>query len=911
MTVLSTVRKAGPYIGSGINRVFPFTFKVFQNSDVLVFVINATTGNEVTLTLNADYTVLLSEEQDNYPGGSITLLEESTASNGIVNGYLAEGYQLLISSQVPLLQTTDIINQGGFYPDIIEGSLDKATIQIQQIQQRVNNTLQLSLSTPAGVSGILPPPSGYKLIGWDINGTNLINYDPGTIANVAAYGYANADLFSGNGTTTDFNLTENPASVNNLDVSINGVTQRPTADYIWPSEKIIRFTTAPPVGANNILVRYMQAVVGSGGSGSAGDISIEDTANYYSSFSVEGALAEAAQSTTTRFTQSGTGAATRSVQSKLRDVISVFDFMSASQIAEVQSRNMNTTFDSSAYFNMAITAAYAKGGGMVFVPSGIYMIDSSIRMKPNIILSGEGRETTVIRAKNYGGGAVFGDGLTPYMIYGTDCDNCTVENLCVRGVSIDGANSFGIYFDLLNNDNTGHITIRNCFINDHGGTGLRIDTPILCTIQNVKVRYFGVHGIHLREGTSTNLYECYTITGLQAGIYLETMVYCAIVGCASEVNGCAYDLYDSSAIALIGCGCEASISRARVDTNYPGYSYRTNTACNTLYSCYGRDSAMSENYSNSTVALATSVHEAGHMKGPWSYIGVRTMTSKQVNMGSTTSTSTLGFDTFSVPTTYLTVLSTSSFIPNTTQDTVYSFTSPDIVVLNTLNNAVKVGHRVKGTGINPYGNDTHVKAVTTTGGKTQITLSRGYFTSTMAVGNTLKFDRAKGIIQTGSGETTVCEIFEYAGYSGSQLVMAQFSGYISGYTLTVASVGIGFIETGMVISGSGITTGTKITGLGTGSGLTGTYTVDKSHAMGSNVTITVGIYRGYNWDLNGAPSGSVIQSISGDYTYQQVYWGMKVQNIANSSTVLPLTSASVTTGGRVYSNSGVLTLTNS
>jgi hypothetical protein len=64
-----------------------------------------------------------------------------------------------------------------------------------------------------------------------------------------------------------------------------------------------------------------------------------------------------------------------------------------------------------------------------------------------------------------------------------------------------------------------------------------------------------------------------------------------------------------------------------------------------------------------------------------------------------------------------------------------------------------------------------------------------------------------------------------------------FTGSISGTTLTVTSASPGIISTEMPISATGITAGTHITAFGTGTGGTGTYTVDTSQTVSSR-TIT-------------------------------------------------------------------------
>jgi hypothetical protein len=59
MTISSTVRIAGPYIGSGAATVFPFAFKVFAAAEMQVAKLNTTSNVETILVLNTDYTVQL------------------------------------------------------------------------------------------------------------------------------------------------------------------------------------------------------------------------------------------------------------------------------------------------------------------------------------------------------------------------------------------------------------------------------------------------------------------------------------------------------------------------------------------------------------------------------------------------------------------------------------------------------------------------------------------------------------------------------------------------------------------------------------------------------------------------------------------------------------------------------------
>lgn len=79
--------------------------------------------------------------------------------------------------------------------------------------------------------------------------------------------------------------------------------------------------------------------------------------------------------------------------------------------------------------------------------------------------------------------------------------------------------------------------------------------------------------------------------------------------------------------------------------------------------------------------------------------------------------------------------------------------------------------------------------------------------------------------------------------SGHNLPNTVFTGSISGTTLTVSAMTSGFIEIGMTISGTGVTTGTTITALGTGTGFTGTYTVSVSQTAASTTINATGVYK--------------------------------------------------------------------
>ena len=145
MTISSTTRRAGPFAGNNVATVFPFNFKIFSKTDVQVILTNAS-GATTTLTLDSDYSVSLSPDQNGAPGGSI---------NYPINGTpLPTGSNLVVLGALPYTQPTDLTNQGGFYPSVIEDALDRAEIQIQQLDEIA--TRSLSFPPAESVAGALP-----------------------------------------------------------------------------------------------------------------------------------------------------------------------------------------------------------------------------------------------------------------------------------------------------------------------------------------------------------------------------------------------------------------------------------------------------------------------------------------------------------------------------------------------------------------------------------------------------------------------------------------------------------------------------------------------------------------------------------------------------------------------------------
>jgi hypothetical protein len=249
MSISSEIRRAGPFAGNGSTVNFPFTFKVFTTAQVVVT--RTVSGVETVLTLTTDYTVSLNSNQDTSPGGTVTML---TAP--------ASGQSITITSNVANLQPTVLANLGGFYPEVINDSLDRATIQIQQLDERVDRALVIPVSS-SGIDTELPAPQSSALIGWDAGATALQNYSNIPIpAGSTTYQYVHRVLATAAQTAFTLPITY-VLNASAITVFVNGlkVEQGTTQDWVETNTTTVTFTSGLAAGDLVVFVVNILASV--------------------------------------------------------------------------------------------------------------------------------------------------------------------------------------------------------------------------------------------------------------------------------------------------------------------------------------------------------------------------------------------------------------------------------------------------------------------------------------------------------------------------------------------------------------------------------------------------------------------------------------------------------------------------
>lgn len=124
-------RLAGPFTAEGATNL-PFGFKIFDPTDVFVAASTDPNTSSTALVYGKDYSVKMNEDQDTVPGGTVVL-----------SSPISTGQVVVIGSAVAYTQNTQLTNFSRFPPEIINESLDRIVVQIQQLVELTGRTISL------------------------------------------------------------------------------------------------------------------------------------------------------------------------------------------------------------------------------------------------------------------------------------------------------------------------------------------------------------------------------------------------------------------------------------------------------------------------------------------------------------------------------------------------------------------------------------------------------------------------------------------------------------------------------------------------------------------------------------------------------------------------------------------------
>lgn len=176
------------------------------------------------------------------------------------------------------------------------------------------------------------------------------------------------NTFTGTGSQTTFALSQTPPTRESLLVTVDGVVQ-PVSAYTLSGSALI-LSEAPASGAS---IRVLML-------GVAGPVQSASTLN---------------------FAQAGTGAVTRTVESKLREVISVKDFGAVGDGVADDTTAIQACFNSlSNAFPNWFASNSTNGPAAVFFPRGLYKITDTLKVPKGILIFGA-------NARNNGGSQIW------------------------------------------------------------------------------------------------------------------------------------------------------------------------------------------------------------------------------------------------------------------------------------------------------------------------------------------------------------------------------------------------------------------------------------------------------------------------------------------------------------------------
>jgi len=323
-------------LAAGITQTsFAVPFEFFDETDVLVYI------DSTLKTLSTDYTV----SGGNGSVGTITMSVTGPATVALVR-------------DVTIERSTDFPTAGPFSVQSLNVELDKQIAIDADISDQIDRSVRSPIEEFTTMTLPNAATRADKLLKFDTDGNVAVESASALVGGAVVGANFVNNTFTGDGSQTAFTTTVQAGSKNNAQVYIDGVYQLKSSFSV--SANTLTFTEAPPLNSQ------IEVIIGNALDTIAGDAGNVD------------------------YNQGGTGAQTRTVESKLQEFVSVVDYNLVG----------DGTTDNTAAFNALIAAipANSQSPVSVYFPSGSYYFNS----QPNNISQG-------IR--------FFGDGVARTLLY--------------------------------------------------------------------------------------------------------------------------------------------------------------------------------------------------------------------------------------------------------------------------------------------------------------------------------------------------------------------------------------------------------------------------------------------------------------------------------------------------------------
>ena len=175
MTVQKDVTK-NIYVGNGSTRTFPFTFECpAEHPEYIKVYLMQDDG---TALATSDYQLDMDARQITYPSSGTAL---------------TEGKKLVIMRELPLQQMMNLVNNGPYFAEDIETALDESIMALQQIAEKLNRTITMSVDIDgAAFVNEVPFEAGKSFRIADDGKSIVLTEDPARVLPLAQEAYAQA-----------------------------------------------------------------------------------------------------------------------------------------------------------------------------------------------------------------------------------------------------------------------------------------------------------------------------------------------------------------------------------------------------------------------------------------------------------------------------------------------------------------------------------------------------------------------------------------------------------------------------------------------------------------------------------------------------------------------------------------------
>jgi hypothetical protein len=413
----------------------------------------------------------------NDSGGNVTLTVGATA-----------GDILTLYRDMPYARTQNYTNSGDFLASEVNSDFDNLWLAGEQTNRSFSQSIRKPITDSDSISMELPAAANRanSFLTFDATGAPTVTSvgDPGAPSSIVR------QQFTGDGTTTAFTLASAPGALGqSVQIFIDGVYQE--NDTYSISGTTLTFTEAPPVNASIETVRFEVNDIG------------ETSANLVS------------------YTPAGTGAVQTTVQTKLRESVSVKDFGAVG----------DGVTDDTAAIQAALDALDGtNSGGRLYIPTGTYIVSSTLlyqqtslsKINPGIEIYGDGRRTSTLKYTGSSGLCLQLKGATGSAVISTGrlglIEGVTIKSLGFVGTGVSSGNTdSGVYIQGFD-----HFLMEDFLVNNFPNYGVIIDRLYYGLSPDATLDDRGAFST-LRHGELSEIGS----VALQAGGYVSSTDYSA------------------------------------------------------------------------------------------------------------------------------------------------------------------------------------------------------------------------------------------------------------------------------------------------------------------------------------------------------------------------------------------------